>query len=600
MQDIRNIAIIAHVDHGKTTLVDKMMLAGHLFRNDQTNGELVLDNNDLERERGITILSKNVSINYNGTKINIIDTPGHADFGGEVERVLNMADGCILLVDAFEGPMPQTRFVLQKALQHGLKPLVVVNKVDKPNCRPEEVYEMVFDLMFSLNATEEQLDFPVIYGSAKNNWMGTDWKTPTDNLTALLDAIIEHIPAPKQLEGTPQMLITSLDYSSYTGRIAVGRVHRGTLKEGMNITLAKRDGSMVKSKIKEVHTFEGLGRKKTDAVSSGDICAIIGVDGFEIGDTICDYEKPEPLPPIAIDEPTMSMLFTINDSPFFGKEGKFVTSRHIHDRLMKELDKNLALRVRKSELEDGKWIVSGRGVLHLSVLIETMRREGYELQVGQPQVIFKEIDGVKCEPIEELTISVPEEFASKMIDMVTRRKGEMTSMESQGDRVNIEFDMPSRGIIGLRTNVLTASQGEAIMAHRFKEYQPYKGDIERRSNGSMIAMESGTAFAYAIDKLQDRGKFFIYPQDEVYAGQVVGEHVHENDLVINVTKSKKLTNMRASGSDDKARIIPPVIFSLEEALEYIKEDEYVEVTPKSMRMRKVILDELERKRANRG
>jgi len=577
-----------------------MMLAGHLFRNDQTNGELVLDNNDLERERGITILSKNVSINYNGTKINIIDTPGHADFGGEVERVLNMADGCILLVDAFEGPMPQTRFVLQKALQLGLKPLVVVNKVDKPNCRPEEVYEMVFDLMFSLNATEEQLDFPVIYGSAKNNWMGTDWKTPTDNLTALLDAIIEHIPAPKQLEGTPQMLITSLDYSSYTGRIAVGRVHRGTLKEGMNITLAKRDGSMVKSKIKEVHTFEGLGRKKTDAVSSGDICAIIGVDGFEIGDTICDYEKPEPLPPIAIDEPTMSMLFTINDSPFFGKEGKFVTSRHIHDRLMKELDKNLALRVRKSELEDGKWIVSGRGVLHLSVLIETMRREGYELQVGQPQVIFKEIDGVKCEPIEELTISVPEEFASKMIDMVTRRKGEMTSMESQGDRVNIEFDMPSRGIIGLRTNVLTASQGEAIMAHRFKEYQPYKGDIERRSNGSMIAMESGTAFAYAIDKLQDRGKFFIYPQDEVYAGQVVGEHVHENDLVINVTKSKKLTNMRASGSDDKARIIPPVIFSLEEALEYIKEDEYVEVTPKSMRMRKVILDELERKRANRG
>ena len=544
MQDIRNIAIIAHVDHGKTTLVDKMMLAGHLFRNDQTNGELVLDNNDLERERGITILSKNVSINYNGTKINIIDTPGHADFGGEVERVLNMADGCILLVDAFEGPMPQTRFVLQKALQLGLKPLVVVNKVDKPNCRPEEVYEMVFDLMFSLNATEEQLDFPVIYGSAKNNWMGTDWKTPTDNLTALLDAIIEHIPAPKQLEGTPQMLITSLDYSSYTGRIAVGRVHRGTLKEGMNITLAKRDGSMVKSKIKEVHTFEGLGRKKTDAVSSGDICAIIGVDGFEIGDTICDYEKPEPLPPIAIDEPTMSMLFTINDSPFFGKEGKFVTSRHIHDRLMKELDKNLALRVRKSELEDGKWIVSGRGVLHLSVLIETMRREGYELQVGQPQVIFKEIDGVKCEPIEELTISVPEEFASKMIDMVTRRKGEMTSMESQGDRVNIEFDMPSRGIIGLRTNVLTASQGEAIMAHRFKEYQPYKGDIERRSNGSMIAMESGTAFAYAIDKLQDRGKFFIYPQDEVYAGQVVGEHVHENDLVINVTKSKKLTNMR--------------------------------------------------------
>ena len=600
MQDIRNIAIIAHVDHGKTTLVDKMMLAGHLFRNDQTNGELVLDNNDLERERGITILSKNVSINYNGTKINIIYTPGHADFGGEVERVLNMADGCILLVDAFEGPMPQTRFVLQKALQIGLKPIVVVNKVDKPNCRPEEVYEMVFDLMFSLNATEDQLDFPVIYGSAKNNWMGEDWKNPTGTITPLLDAIVKYIPAPKQLEGTPQMLITSLDYSSYTGRIAVGRVHRGTLKEGMNITLAKRDGTLVKSKIKEVHTFEGLGRKKVESVSSGDICAIIGVEGFEIGDTICDFENPEPLPPIAIDEPTMSMLFTINDSPFFGKEGKYVTSRHIHDRLMKELDKNLALRVRKTENEDGKWIVSGRGVLHLSVLIETMRREGYELQVGQPQVIFKEIDGVKCEPIEELTISVPEEFASKMIDMVTRRKGEMVSMETQGDRVNIEFDMPSRGIIGLRTNVLTASQGEAIMAHRFKEYQPFKGDIPRRTNGSMIAMESGTAFAYAIDKLQDRGKFFIYPQDEVYAGQVVGEHVHENDLVINVTKSKKLTNMRASGSDDKARIIPPVIFSLEEALEYIKEDEYVEVTPKSMRMRKVILDETERKRANKN
>ena len=600
MQDIRNIAIIAHVDHGKTTLVDKMMLAGHLFRNDQTNGELVLDNNDLERERGITILSKNVSINYNGTKINIIDTPGHADFGGEVERVLNMADGCILLVDAFEGPMPQTRFVLQKALQIGLKPIVVVNKVDKPNCRPEEVYEMVFDLMFSLNATEDQLDFPVLYGSAKNNWMGEDWKTPTGTITPLLDAIVKYIPAPKQLEGTPQMLITSLDYSSYTGRIAVGRVHRGTLTEGMNITLAKRDGTMVKSKIKEVHTFEGLGRKKVESVSSGDICAIIGIEGFEIGDTICDFENPEPLPPIAIDEPTMSMLFTINDSPFFGKEGKYVTSRHIQDRLMKELDKNLALRVRKTENEDGKWIVSGRGVLHLSVLIETMRREGYELQVGQPQVIFKEIDGVKCEPIEELTISVPEEFASKMIDMVTRRKGEMVSMETQGDRVNIEFDMPSRGIIGLRTNVLTASQGEAIMAHRFKEYQPYKGDIPRRTNGSMIAMESGTAFAYAIDKLQDRGKFFIYPQDEVYAGQVVGEHVHENDLVINVTKSKKLTNMRASGSDDKARIIPPVIFSLEEALEYIKEDEYVEVTPKSMRMRKIILDETERKRANKN
>ncbi len=599
MQNIRNIAIIAHVDHGKTTLVDKMMLAGHLFRNDQTNGVLVLDNNDLERERGITILSKNVSINYKDTKINIIDTPGHADFGGEVERVLNMADGCILLVDAFEGPMPQTRFVLQKALQIGLKPIVVVNKVDKPNCRPEEVYEMVFDLMFSLNATEDQLDFPVLYGSAKNNWMGEDWRKPTDSITPLLDAIIKYIPAPKQLEGTPQMLITSLDFSSYTGRIAVGRVHRGTLTEGMNITLARRDGTLVKSKIKELHTFEGLGRKKVQSVSSGDICAVVGLEGFEIGDTICDFDNPEPLPPIAIDEPTMSMLFTINDSPFFGREGKFVTSRHIQDRLIRELDKNLALRVRKTENEDGKWIVSGRGVLHLSVLIETMRREGYELQVGQPQVIYKEIDGKKCEPIEELTINVPEEYSSKMIDMVTRRKGELTSMQTIGDRVDIEFDIPSRGIIGLRTNVLTASAGEAIMAHRFKEYQPYKGDIERRTNGSMIAMETGTAFAYAIDKLQDRGRFFIYPQEEVYAGQVVGEHVHENDLVINVTKSKKLTNMRASGSDDKARIIPPVIFSLEEALEYIKEDEYVEVTPKSMRMRKVILDETERKRANK-
>ena len=598
MQDIRNIAIIAHVDHGKTTLVDKMMLAGHLFRGDQTNGELVLDNNDLERERGITILSKNVSIIYKDTKINIIDTPGHSDFGGEVERVLNMADGCILLVDAFEGPMPQTRFVLQKALQIGLKPIVVVNKVDKPNCRPEEVYEMVFDLMFSLNATEDQLDFPVVYGSAKNYWMGEDWKTPTENINYLLDQIIEHIPAPKRLEGTPQMLITSLDYSSYTGRIAVGRVHRGTLTEGMNITLSHRDGSQTRAKIKELHTFEGLGRKRVESVSSGDICAIVGLDAFEIGDTICDFENPEPLPTIAIDEPTMSMVFTINDSPFFGKEGKFVTSRHIHDRLMKELDKNLALRVQKDETTD-KWTVFGRGVLHLSVLIETMRREGYELQVGQPQVIYKTINDQRCEPIEELTISVPEEYASKMIDMVTRRKGELTSMETAGDRVNIEFNIPSRGIIGLRTNVLTASAGEAIMAHRFKEYQPYKGDIERRTNASMIAMETGTAFAYAIDKLQDRGKFFIFPQEEVYAGQVVGEHAHDNDLVINVTKSKKLTNMRASGSDDKARIVPPIVFSLEEALEYIKEDEYVEITPKSMRMRKIILDELERKRANK-
>lgn len=598
MQDIRNIAIIAHVDHGKTTLVDKMLLAGHLFRKNQNAGELILDNNDLERERGITILSKNVSIRYKDVKINIIDTPGHSDFGGEVERVLNMADGCILLVDAFEGPMPQTRFVLQKALQIGLKPIVVVNKVDKPNCRPEEVYEMVFDLMCDLGATEDQLDFQVVYGSAKNGWMGPDYNHPTDNINYLLDKIVEIIPAPQQLEGTPQMLITSLDYSNYTGRIAVGRVHRGTIAEGMKCTIAHRDGTLEKTQIKEVHTFEGMGRQKTDAVSSGDICAVVGLENFEIGDTICDFENPEPLPTIAIDEPTMSMLFTINDSPFFGKEGKFCTSRHIADRLNKELEKDLALRVRPSETE-GSWIVSGRGVLHLSILIETMRREGYELQVGQPQVIYKEIDGEKCEPIEELTINVPEEFASKMIDMVTRRKGEMTSMQNMGERVDIEFNIPSRGIIGLRTNVLTASQGEAIMAHRFKEYQPYKGEIQRRSNGSMISLETGTAFAYAIDKLQDRGRFFINPQDEVYAGQVVGEHVHENDLVVNVTKAKQLTNMRASGADDKARIIPPVVFSLEEALEYIKEDEYVEVTPKSMRMRKVILDHLARKRANR-
>ena len=599
MQDIRNIAIIAHVDHGKTTLVDKMMLAGKLFRDGQDNSGQVLDSNDLERERGITILSKNVSINWKGTKINIIDTPGHSDFGGEVERVLNMADGCILLVDAFEGPMPQTRFVLQKALQIGLKPIVVVNTVDKPNCRPEEVYEMVFDLMFSLNATEDQLDFPVVYGSAKNGWMAEDFNAPTDNIDYLLDKIVEIIPAPKVLEGTPQMLITSLDYSSYTGRIAVGRVHRGTLKEGMNITIAHRDGSMEKTRIKEVHVFEGMGQKKVDEVHSGDICAIVGLERFEIGDTICDFENPEPLPPIAIDEPTMSMLFTINDSPFFGKEGKFVTSRHINDRLQKELEKNLALRVRPFEDTTDKWIVSGRGVLHLSVLIETMRREGYELQVGQPQVIYKEIDGQKSEPIEELTINVPEEFASKMIDMVTRRKGEMTSMQTLGERVDIEFDIPSRGIIGLRTNVLTASQGEATMAHRFKEYQPYKGEIVRRMNGSMIAMETGTAYAYSIDKLQDRGKFFIDPGEEVYGGQVVGEHVHDNDLVINVTKAKQLTNVRASGSDEKARVIPKTVMSLEECLEYIKGDELVEVTPKNIRMRKIILDHLERKRNNK-
>ena len=627
MKDIRNIAIIAHVDHGKTTLVDKMMLAGNLFREGQNLSNQVLDANDLERERGITILSKNVSITWKGVKINIIDTPGHSDFGGEVERVLNMADGCLLLVDAFEGPMPQTRFVLQKALQIGLKPIVVVNKVDKPNCRPEEVYEMVFDLMFSLNATEDQLDFPVVYGSAKNGWMGEDFNKPTNDITYLLDKIVEVIPAPQQIEGTPQMLITSLDFSSYTGRIAVGRVHRGTLSDGQQVTISHRDGTQEKTKIKELHTFDGMGHHRTDTVDCGDICAVIGLEKFEIGDTICDLEQPEPLPPIAIDEPTLSMLFTINDSPFFGREGKFVTSRHINDRLQRELEKNLALRVEPFEDSTDKWIVSGRGVLHLSVLIETMRREGYELQVGQPQVIYKTPlnppeggkdepiqlvplsagssspsgrSGGVYEPIEELTINVPEEFASKMIDMVTRRKGDLTSMETQGDRTNIEFEIPSRGIIGLRTNVLTASQGEAIMAHRFKEYQPYKGEIERRVNGSMIALETGTAYAYAIDKLQDRGKFFIDPGEEVYCGQVVGEHVHDNDLVINVCKAKQLTNVRASGSDEKARVIPKVQMSLEECLEYIKSDELVEVTPKSMRMRKSILDHDQRKKANKS
>ena len=598
MQDIRNIAIIAHVDHGKTTLVDKMLLAGHLFRENQSAGELILDNNDLERERGITILSKNVSINYKGTKINIIDTPGHADFGGEVERVLNMADGCLLLVDAFEGPMPQTRFVLQKAIQMGLKPVVVVNKVDKPNCRPDEVNEMVFDLMFNLDATEEQLEFPTIYGSAKQNWMGDDWKTPANDITALLDAIIRYIPAPTQIEGEVQMLITSLDYSSYVGRIAVGRVHRGAIREGMEVGLCKKDGSVTRQKIKELHTFEGMGRKKVQEVVSGDICAIVGLENFEIGDTVTLYANPEPLPRIAIDEPTMSMTFTINDSPFFGKDGKYVTSRHIQERLERELDKNLALRVEKGARED-MWIVYGRGVLHLSVLIETMRREGYELQVGQPQVIIKEMDGRRCEPVEALSINVPEEYSSKVIDMVTRRKGDIISMQTRNDRVDIEFQIPSRGIIGLRNNVLTATAGEAIMAHRFLEYQPWKGDIERRTNGSLIAMEAGTAYAYAIDKLQDRGRFFIFPQEDVYAGQVVGENAQDRDIVVNVTKSKKLTNMRASGADDKARIVPPVVFSLEEALEYIKEDEYVEVTPNHIRIRKIILDENERKRANR-
>ncbi|MCB9017409.1 MAG: translational GTPase TypA [Paludibacteraceae bacterium] len=599
MQKIRNVAIIAHVDHGKTTLVDKMLLAGQLFKDHEKPGELILDNNDLERERGITIVSKNVSIRYKDYKINIIDTPGHSDFGGEVERVLNMADGVLLLVDAFEGPMPQTRFVLQKALQIGLKPIVVINKVDKPNCRPDEVQEEVFDLMCSLDANEDQLDFPTIYGSAKNNWMSNDWKEPRENdITPVLDAIIKYIPEPPFLEGTPQMLITSLDFSSYVGRIAIGRIHRGELKENQDVALVKRDGAIVKSRIRELRVFEGFGQAKVSSAHCGEICALVGIENFEIGDSICSIENPEPLPPIAIDEPTMSMVFAVNDSPFFGKEGKYVTSRHINDRLVKELDRNLALRVKKAP-DDDKWTVFGRGVLHLSVLIETMRREGYELQVGQPQVIIKEIDGVKCEPVEQLTIDLPEEVSGKVIEMVATRKGDMVSMERKGDRVHLEFAIPSRGIIGLRTNVLTATAGEGVMAHRFLEYQPYKGEIERRTNGSMIAMEGGTAFAYAIDKLQDRGKFFIFPQEDVYAGQVVGEHAKEIDLVVNVTKSKQLTNMRSKSSDDKARIIPPVVFSLEEALEYIKEDEYVEVTPKSMRLRKILLDENERKRANR-
>lgn len=598
MQKIRNIAIIAHVDHGKTTLVDKMLLAGKLFREGHENLDQFLDNNDLERERGITILAKNVSIQYKDCKINIIDTPGHADFGGEVERVLNMADGCLLLVDAFEGPMPQTRFVLQKAIQMGLKPIVVVNKVDKPNCRPSEVQEMVFDLMFNLDATEDQLDFPTIYGSAKQGWMSTDWKEPKEDIFALLDAIIEYIPAPESLEGTPQLLITSLDFSKYVGRIAVGRIHRGELREGQDVMLCKRDGSKVKSRIKEVNVFEGLGRTKVESVKSGDICALIGIEGFEIGETIADLTNPEPLPCIAIDEPTMSMLFTINNSPFFGKDGKFVTSRHIYERLQKELDKNLALSVMPTDSADS-WLVFGRGVLHLSVLIETMRREGYELQVGQPQVIIKEIDGVKCEPVEQLTINLPEEFSSRVIDIVTKRKGEMMLMESKNDRMHLEFNIPSRGIIGLNNSVLTASTGEAIIAHRFLEFQPWKGPIERRSNGSIIVMEAGTAFAYALNNLQSRGRFFVSPQEEVYAGQVVGEHSKEGDLVVNVTKSKKLTNMRASGTDDKVALAPPIVFSLEDALEYIKADEYVEITPNTMRMRKILLDENDRKRQSK-
>ena len=596
MQNLRNIAIIAHVDHGKTTLVDKMILQGNLFRDNEKTGELILDNNDLERERGITILSKNVSVNYKGIKINIIDTPGHSDFGGEVERVLNMADGVLLLVDAFEGTMPQTRFVLQKALSLGKKPIVVVNKVDKPNCRPEEVYEQVFDLMFTLNATEDQLDFVTIYGSAKQGWMSHVWKERTGDITPLLDAIIDNIPAPQQKEGTPQLLITSLEYSPYVGRIAVGKLTRGTLKSGMPITLAKRDGkTMVKTRIKDLMVFDGLSKTKVERVECGEICALVGIEGFEIGDTICDFENPEPLEPIAIDEPTMSMLFTINDSPFFGKEGKYVTSRHIKERLDRELEKNLALRVVPGASSDS-FSVYGRGVLHLSVLIETMRREGYELQVGQPKVIIKEIDGKKCEPVEELTIDIPEAYSGKAIELVTKRKGTLLDMTSIYDRQRIVFEIPSRGIIGLRSNLLTATAGEAVMSHRLKGFEPYKGDMEMRQNGSLIAMETGTAYAYAINKLQDRGTFFVSPQDEIYAGQVVGESTRQEDIVINLTKSKKLTNMRASGSDDKVSIAPPVIFSLEEALEYIKEDEYVEVTPKSIRLRKIVLNETERKR----
>ena len=596
MQKIKNIAIIAHVDHGKTTLVDKMLLQGKLFRENENPGDLILDNNDLERERGITILSKNVSVSYKDYKINIIDTPGHADFGGEVERVLNMADGVLLLVDAFEGTMPQTRFVLQKALSLGLKPIVVVNKVDKTNCRPEEVQEQVFDLMFNLDANEDQLDFPTVYGSAKNGWMSDDWQKPTNDITTLMDAIIEHIPDSKTYEGTPQLLITSLDYSPYVGRIAIGKLLRGTLKQAMNVSLVKRDGAIKRTKIKELLTYEGLGKKKIAQVESGDICALVGIDDFSIGDTVADFENPEALDPIAIDEPTMSMLFTLNNSPFFGKEGKYVTSRHIKDRLEKELEKNLALRIEPADSADAH-IVYGRGVLHLSVLIETMRREGYELQVGQPRVIIKEIDGEKCEPIEFLTVDLPEEHSGKAIEIIQQRKGEMMNMERKNDRVLLEFHVPSRGIIGLKNIMMTATAGEAVIAHRFKDFEPYKGDFEKRQVGSLIAIETGTAIAYALDKLQDRGKFFVSPQEEIYEGQVVGENTKAGDIGVNVTKTKKLSNVRASGSDEKVKLAPSIKFSLEEALEYIQADEYVEVTPESIRLRKIFLKEHERKRA---
>lgn len=597
--EIRNIAIIAHVDHGKTTLVDKMIEAGNVLdERDRPTGELIMDNNDIERERGITIVSKNVSVNYKGTKINIIDTPGHADFGGEVERVLNMADGVCLLVDAFEGPMPQTRFVLGKALSMGIKPLVVVNKVDKENCTPEEVHEKVFDLMFELDANEEQLDFPTIYGSAKNGWMSEDYKQPTNSITPLLDKILAYFPPKTIEEGNTQMLITSLDYSTFVGRIAIGRLNRGELKTNQNIILVKRDGTQEKHKVKELFVFEGLNRVKVDSVQAGDICAVTGIEGFEIGDCICDAENPQPLPTISIDEPTMSMLFSINDSPFFGKEGKFVTSRHISERLDKELEKNLAMRVAKTDKAD-KWIVFGRGVMHLSVLIETMRREGYELQVGQPQVIIKEIDGVKCEPVEELTIDIPEVSSGTAVEAVSKRKGEMKNMEPKGDRMIITFEIPSRGIIGLRNYLLTATAGEAIMTHRFLEYQPYKGEIPGRMNGSLISMEQGTAIPFSLSNLQERGIFFVNPNDEIYEGQVIGEHTRSNDLVVNVTKTKKLTNMRSSGADDKVKIAPPKVFSLEECLEYIQADEYVEVTPQSLRMRKILLKETDRKRAGK-
>lgn len=595
MKSIRNIAIIAHVDHGKTTMVDKIMHHCQLFRDNESKGDLILDNNDIERERGITIVSKNVAVEYKDTKINIIDTPGHADFGGEVERVLNMADGVLLIVDAFEGPMPQTRFVLQKAIELGLKPCLVINKVDKENCTPDEVHDKVFDLMFELGAEEWQLDFPVVYGSAKNNWMSTDWKQPTDSMEPLLEMVIAHIPEVKQLQGTPQMLITSLDFSTYTGRIAIGRLHRGVLKEGMNVTLIKREGETIKSRIKDLYVFEGIGKKKVSEVHAGDICAVTGIEGFEIGDCIADFENPEGMETIKIDEPTMSMLFTINDSPFFGKEGKFVTSRHIKERLAKELEKNLALRVHETDSAD-KFMVFGRGVLHLSVLIETMRREGYELQIGQPQVIIKEIDGVKHEPVEELTIDIPENLSGKAVEYVSLRKGEMLSMEPRGERMIIVFNIPSRGIIGLRNQLLTATAGEAIMTHRFIEYQPYKGEIGGRINGSLISMENGKAIPYSIDKLQDRGKFFVDPNEEVYEGQVIGENSRSDDMTINVTKTKKLSNVRSSGADDKAKITPAIKFSLEEALEYIQKDEYVEVTPKSIRLRKILLKEHERKR----